>query len=137
MPALAKAASLQTSEKKPRSSDIRAGRISRTPASAVGPTSSKADLAGPAAKVIGIFGLAEPVGALADLVRREIAELQSNLFQAHDLQALAALDRADVGRSVVEAVVRAGVEPGEAPSEPGDLEVAALQIGAVDVGDLQ
>src|SRR5687768_14069489 len=98
MPAPAKAASLQTSEKKPRSSDIRAGRISRTPDSGVGRTSSKAHLVGPAAKVIGIFGLAEPVGALTDLVRREIAELQGDLFQAHDLEALAALDRADVGR---------------------------------------
>src|SRR5688500_12347964 len=125
MPTPAKAASLQTSEKKPRSSDMRAGRISRTPASAVGRTSSKADLARPPTQIIGRFGLAEPVGALANLVGREIAELQGDLFQAHDLQALAALDRADVGRSVVEAVVRAGVEPGEAPSEPGDLEVAA------------
>ncbi len=36
-----------------------------------------------------------------------------------------------------QAVVRAGVEPGEAAAQHLHVELAALQIDAVDVGDLQ
>ena len=34
-------------------------------------------------------------------------------------------------------IVRAGVEPGEAAAEHLDVQLAALEIDAVDVGDLQ
>ena len=34
-------------------------------------------------------------------------------------------------------VVRAGVEPGEAAAHDLDVELAALEVDAVDVGDLE
>ena len=37
----------------------------------------------------------------------------------------------------MQAVVGAGVEPGEAAAEPDDVKVPALEIGAIDVGDLE
>jgi len=37
----------------------------------------------------------------------------------------------------VKAIVSAGVEPGETPPKPLYMKIAALEIGAVDVGDLK
>ena len=114
-----------------------AGRSSSTPSGRAGGRSSKTDLACPAAQIVGIIGLAELVGARPHLVRRQIAELQRDFLQAHDLQALPLLDRAHVRRGVVKAVMSAGVEPGKAAAKARDAEVAALKVGAIDVGDLQ
>ena len=47
------------------------------------------------------------------------------------------LDGADEAARLVEALVGPRVEPGEAASEPLDLELPALEIDPVDVGDLQ
>ncbi len=96
-----------------------------------------ADLDRPAAEVVGVAGLAELVGALQHLLGGHVAELERNFLKAHDLQALAIFDRADEGGGIVEAFVRAGVEPGEAAPKPGDVERTALEIGAIDVGDLK
>ena len=46
-------------------------------------------------------------------------------------------DRFDEVRRLQQRVVRAGVEPGEAAAEELDVQLPALEIVAVDVGDLQ
>ena len=47
------------------------------------------------------------------------------------------LDGLHVLRGFQQAVVGAGVEPGETATEALDIQVAALEVGIVDVGDLQ
>ena len=47
------------------------------------------------------------------------------------------LDRLDVVGGLDQRFGRAGVEPGEAPAEALDAELAAAEVFAVDVGDLQ
>ena len=50
---------------------------------------------------------------------------------------LPVLDGAHELAGLEQAVACAGVEPGEAAAEPLDGKLAALEISAVDVGDLQ
>src|SRR5688500_8799743 len=100
-----------TSEKKPRSSAMSRGRSSTTPSRSSWRTSSPLMIPRAAAQIGGIFGIAELVGPAIQVVRLEIAELECDLLEAHDLQALALFDRADERAGVVQAVVRAGVEP--------------------------
>jgi len=50
---------------------------------------------------------------------------------------LAVLDGLHVLRGFQQAVVGTGVEPGEATAEAFYIEIAALEVGHVDVGDLQ
>jgi hypothetical protein len=68
-----------------------------------------------------VFGLAEQVGTSKHGRRVEVAELQADLLQAHDLQTLAVLDRADERRSFVETFMRSRVQPSIAATEPAHL----------------
>jgi hypothetical protein len=68
---------------------------------------------------------------------RSAAEIQRDLFQAHNLVALAVLDRPHERCSFVQAFVRAGIEPGIAAPEPLDVQIATFEIGTVDVGNLE
>src|SRR5215218_6901951 len=95
MPASAMRSSRHTSEKKPRSSEKRLGRISSSPSSSSGRTSSTLMPTRAAAQIGRIFGLAELFGAAAHVVRRQIAELEPDLLEAHDLEALSLFDGAD------------------------------------------
>src|SRR5690606_37653672 len=63
--------------------------------------------------------------------------LEGDLLRAGDTEALAALQRADEFRGFDERIRRAGVEPGIAAAEAFDIERAALEIGEIDVGDLE
>ena len=60
-----------------------------------------------------------------------------DLLRTPDLQALTLLDGADEVAGGHEVVDGAGVQPGRTAGQDLDLEVTALQVGAVDVGDLQ
>ena len=60
-----------------------------------------------------------------------------DLLDAGDLEPLARLDGLDVVGRLDQRLGRAGVQPGEAAAEDLDAELAAAQVGAVDVGDLQ
>src|SRR5206468_3528248 len=87
--------SRQTSEKKPRSSPKRRGRISSRPSSSSDRTSGTLMFARAAPEVIGIIGGAEPLGAPHQIVRRQVTELECDLFETHDLEALPLLDCSD------------------------------------------
>ena len=50
---------------------------------------------------------------------------------------LVGLDGADEVRRIDEGLVGSGVEPGEALSEQGDIELAVLEVDAIKVGDLE
>ena len=71
------------------------------------------------------------------MVERDIAEPQRDLLRAGDPQALALLEDLDEMARLDKRGMRAGVEPGKAAAEHLDMEIAALEIGAVDVGDLE
>src|SRR6266542_1044206 len=108
------------------------------PSSARGRTSSSiAHFHRAAAQIVGIMGVAEFVRPGEYLLRRNMTELERDLFEAHDLEALAVLDRSDERGSIVKTFMRAGVEPGKATAEPGNMERGTLQIGAIDVGDFK
>ena len=81
------------------------------------------------------------VGELArqvlDLRGRDESHPVGDLLDAGDLEPLPGLDGLDVVGGLDQRLGRAGVEPGEPAAEPLDAELAALEIVAVDVGDLQ
>src|SRR2546429_2666106 len=60
-----------------------------------------------------------------------------NLFGTRDLEALPALDRLDVLRRFKQRFMRAGVEPRHAAAHDLAIELAQLEIMAIDVGDLE
>ncbi len=62
---------------------------------------------------------------------------EGDFLRASDLQALALFNRGDELPGFEQAVVGAGVQPGVAAAEGLHLQLALLQIDAVDVGDLQ
>ena len=80
------------------------------------------------------FGRVEAPKALGEL-RRLVAGNAAQTAEMADLERAvqAKIDDLALG----EAVVRAGVEPGEAAPHHLDGKVAALEIDAVDVGDLE
>src|SRR5688572_23287367 len=98
---------VHTSEKKPRSSRNLGGRISTSPSSSRTRTSSILMLLSAPSEIGGIFGAAERVGAGADLIGVEIAQLEADLLEAHDLEALAMLDGAHERRGLVQAFMGA------------------------------
>src|SRR3546814_16172994 len=65
------------------------------------------------------------------------AVVERDLLGAGDLEALPLFDRAHERARVVQAAVGAGVEPGIAAPQPAGAQVAAIQIGVDDDGDLQ
>src|SRR3712207_999958 len=91
----------------------------------------------PSAKEVRIVGLAHPVSRALQLFRGKIAEIKGDLLRHHYLHPLALLDGLHEGGGIVEAVVRAGVEPGKATPELSHAQLAPVQIRVVDVGDLE
>ena len=67
----------------------------------------------------------------------EPALAEADLFEARDLEALAVLDDGDELAGFKEGVVRAGVESGGAAAEDFDVEVAALEVEPVEIGDFE
>ena len=88
-------------------------------------------------QVLAVGGPEEELPPGDQLVPVDEALEVGDLVQAGDLKPLPVLDRAHEFGGLQQAVVRAGVEPRIAPAHSLDVEVAALEIGLVDVGDLQ
>ena len=71
------------------------------------------------------------------MLARNIAEPQRDLLETGDPQSLPLLEDLHEVARFDERSMGAGVEPGEAAAENLDEQVAALEIGAVDVGDFE
>src|SRR6476620_12197283 len=95
------------------------------------------NLGGAPHQVTRVIGITEPLRAADNLGNGEVAKFKCNLLEAHDLEALARFDGAHEGRSVVQTLMGAGIEPGEAATQPHDVEIAAFEISAIDVADLK
>src|SRR5690242_8034229 len=108
-----------------------------SPRSRAAAPQSRPELTGPAPQVRGIFGTAQLVRALQQLVGSKIAELQADLLQTHDLQTLPLFDGADEGTRIMQAVMSAGVEPRISSSEPGNPKLVTFHVSPIDIGDLQ
>src|SRR3954451_1442614 len=130
MPASRHSTSFHVSEKKPRSSEKRSGRISSTPSMAVSRRLIMVQLGHAPHQIMGIVRITQPLGAIDDFSGGEVAELERNLLKAHHFEALAALDRTHEGRGVVEAFMGAGIQPRKAAAKSHDVEIAAFQIRA-------
>src|SRR2546423_7308634 len=89
-----------------------------------------------AEKVRAVFAFSSLIGEAMELRRIDEFLCKRDLLNAGHLQALALFQRLDEDGAGEERVVGAGVEPGDAAAHALDLERAALEICAVDVGDL-
>src|SRR3546814_7481391 len=147
MPASAKLRAFQLSRKKPRASGKTAGSISTTSGMASGVvfmagSSWLAPVLAPVLaqhpqQILPVAVPAEGVRLTRQILRPDIAHAPRHLLGRGDRQALTLFDGAHEIRRVEQRVVRARVEPREAAAERLDAQVAAFEIGAVDVGDLQ
>ena len=90
-----------------------------------------------AQQILAVVVLSERLGELVDLLFRDVPHAVGNLFEAGDLEALASLDGLDEGCSLQQGVVRAGIEPGVAAAHSLDVELAAREVGLVDVSNLE
>jgi hypothetical protein len=84
-----------------------------------------------------IAGFAKVLGALQKMLTIDPAILVSDLFKARHFQSLTVLNGLHIGRGFEQAVVGAGVKPGEATAEALYMQIAALEIGIVYIGNLQ
>src|SRR5215510_10927060 len=82
-------------------------------------------------QVAGVLVALHPLGEPHQVLGRDIPLTVRDLFRAADHLSLPRLDRLDEGRSPQERLVGAGVEPGKAPAELFDMQLAPAQIGCV------
>ena len=87
-------------------------------------------------EVLAVVGLAVALGAGEQGLAVDPAVLVGDLLRDAHGEVLGALDRADELGGLEERLHRAGVEPGVAAAEGLDRELAALEVHAVEVGDL-
>src|SRR4029077_8101099 len=88
-------------------------------------------------QVLAIGVLAQWLSQREQLRPRDPATLEGDLLGAGDLQTLALLDRLDEVRRLQKRFVRPGIQPRIAATEALDHELAALQVAAVEIGDLE
>ena len=84
-----------------------------------------------------VAGLGQLVAEPAKVLVVDPAGAPGDLLDAADLVALPGLDDVHELAGVHQALEGAGVEPGGAAGEHGHREVAALEVGVVDGGDLE
>src|SRR4029450_13288766 len=84
-----------------------------------------------------VFALRLDVRLPGELGAIDPAVLERDLLQAADAQALALFVGADQLAGLDQAVVGAGVLPGEASAEQLHVQLALLQIEVIERGDLQ
>ena len=74
---------------------------------------------------------------MLEVDRPDVAFLEGDFFNTSDFQPLAFFDGLHEIRRLQQRGFRAGVKPGESASELFDVQLAAFDVCAIDVGDLQ
>jgi hypothetical protein len=72
-----------------------------------------------------------------EVIERDVAEPQGDLFRAGDAQTLPLLEDLDKVAGFDQRSVRSSVQPGEAAAQYLDKKVAAIEIDLVHVGYFQ
>ena len=88
-------------------------------------------------KVLSVLVLEHRLGKCAQLVRRDPPVAVGDAFQTGDLKTLTLLDDLHEDRGFGQRVVRARIQPREAPLKRLHLQLAALQERLVDARDLK
>src|ERR1051325_1601620 len=88
-------------------------------------------------EVLAVRAVAQLFGEAAHAVRIDQPEVIRHLLGARDLQPLPQLHGLDEVRRLQQRFLRAGVEPRVAAAELLDAQLAALEVDAVQIGDLQ
>jgi hypothetical protein len=92
--------------------------------------------AGNGLEILAIAAFRGFLGDPLERLKRDVALPQRDLFGAGDAQALALFEDLDEMAGLDQRGMRAGIEPGKAAAEHLDIQIAALEIGVVDVRDL-
>src|SRR5580700_483572 len=90
-----------------------------------------------ATQVYTVSAIVEGGGEAFELRGVDVSGAIGDLFGTGDLQSLALLDGLDESGSFEQRVVRAGVEPCHATAHDLGVQLAAIEIEPVEVGDLQ
>src|SRR5262249_6416505 len=101
------------------------------------PSSDGSPLLEEVEEVLAVLVLLHRVGERLELLPVDVAHPEGDLLHAGDLEALTSLHDLDEAGRALERLVGSGIEPGETPTEHLDVELAGLEIGAIDIGDLQ
>ena len=86
-------------------------------------------------QILPVDALAEPADDRLELTLVDKCKIESDLLRTADLEPLAHFERAHEARRVDKQIGRARIEPREAPAHGLDIELAGVEIVAVDVGD--
>ena len=90
-----------------------------------------------AKKILPVFSVRDRSRLIAHLLGVDISESERNFLEASDLETLPRFhDLHEIG-GLQKGVGRAGIEPGNSASDPLHMELAALEISPVEIGDLQ
>src|SRR2546428_10934336 len=126
------------SRKYPRPSRWTSGSMTRTSGSSVGMTRTDLDFVlDHAEQVLSVGARFHRPREPKQVGLADVTHAKGDLLEARDHQPLPLFDRLDVIARLDERFVRAGIDPRDAARELLDMELPALEIGAVDVGDLE
>lgn len=76
-------------------------------------------------------------GGIADIALDQAEAFGIDLLGGAEFQPLSGVDGADVVGGIVEGLEGAGIQPGRATGQDGDLQFTHFQVAAVHIGDLQ
>ena len=88
-------------------------------------------------QILAVAAFRRALRQLVKRLERNVAQPQRDFLRAGNSQSLALLEDLHEVAGLDQRGVRAGVEPGKAAAQHLDEEIAAIEIGAIDVGDLE
>src|SRR5207244_8331697 len=89
------------------------------------------------AQVIAIFVLWQAIYDFREIGLADETHAEGDFFEAGDFEALPVFDRGDVVARLEQRRGRAGIEPGHAAAEQFHVQLAALEVAKIEIGDLQ
>src|SRR6478672_12946995 len=125
------------SRKNPRPSSWTSGSITSTPGRLESWTRTSALMFEDAEQVPAVGAGLHRARQPREIARRDVAHAIGDLLQTGDHQALTLLDGLNVAGGLHQRFVGAGVEPGDAARQLLDVQLSAVEIGPIDVGDLE
>ena len=88
-------------------------------------------------QILSVTALGRALRQSVELIDVDVAQPQRDLLDAGNTQALALLEDLHEVAGLDQRLMRPGVKPGEAAPEHLDMQIAAFEIDAIDVGDFE